>query len=223
MKTIATLSIAAAAFAGAIAAPASAAVTYNANLAAPGVYYGSGNSNGAFTINTVDGVELGLRGHVYQQNPGTPVGNVYSFNLGETISFDWSFNPGADGSQLNLNSVSNWMLITNVGTGANFLSPPDFFLWGNDTDPGAPGGYQNSWRLEFGFLGLGYDKNANATYTVDWAFSSAETGAINNRIVLVQGAGAGAVPEPASWAMLIAGFAVVGSAMRRRAAKVSFA
>jgi PEP-CTERM motif len=33
----------------------------------------------------------------------------------------------------------------------------------------------------------------------------------------------GAVPEPASWALMITGFGLVGSAMRRRAAKVSFA
>lgn len=32
-----------------------------------------------------------------------------------------------------------------------------------------------------------------------------------------------AVPEPGTWAMLIAGFAAVGTAMRRRPAKVSFA
>ena len=33
----------------------------------------------------------------------------------------------------------------------------------------------------------------------------------------------GAVPEPATWAMMIAGFGLVGASMRRRAAKVSFA
>jgi len=32
-----------------------------------------------------------------------------------------------------------------------------------------------------------------------------------------------AVPEPASWAMMIAGFGLVGSAMRRRTSRVSFA
>jgi hypothetical protein len=32
-----------------------------------------------------------------------------------------------------------------------------------------------------------------------------------------------AVPEPASWALMIAGFGLVGSAMRRRATKVSYA
>ena len=33
----------------------------------------------------------------------------------------------------------------------------------------------------------------------------------------------GAVPEPASWAMMIAGFALAGGSMRRRSMRVSFA
>jgi hypothetical protein len=34
---------------------------------------------------------------------------------------------------------------------------------------------------------------------------------------------AGAVPEPATWAMMIGGFGLVGGALRRRARAVSFA
>ena len=36
-------------------------------------------------------------------------------------------------------------------------------------------------------------------------------------------AGRGAVPEPASWAMMIGGFALAGAAMRRRSTKLAFA
>jgi hypothetical protein len=36
-------------------------------------------------------------------------------------------------------------------------------------------------------------------------------------------AGAGAVPEPATWAMMIGGFAFAGAAMRRRTTKAAFA
>jgi hypothetical protein len=39
--------------------------------------------------------------------------------------------------------------------------------------------------------------------------------------VVVVGNGADVVPEPASWAMLIAGFGLVGAAMRRRAAGIA--
>jgi hypothetical protein len=35
--------------------------------------------------------------------------------------------------------------------------------------------------------------------------------------------GAGAIPEPATWAMMIGGLGLVGASLRRRAAKVSFA
>lgn len=35
--------------------------------------------------------------------------------------------------------------------------------------------------------------------------------------------GSGAVPEPASWAMFIGGFGLIGAAMRRRAVKVGYA
>ncbi len=39
----------------------------------------------------------------------------------------------------------------------------------------------------------------------------------------INGAVAGAVPEPATWAMMIGGLGLVGASMRRRSAKVSFA
>ena len=42
-------------------------------------------------------------------------------------------------------------------------------------------------------------------------------------IVKLARAGAGAVPEPATWAMMIGGFALAGSAMRRRNVAVRFA
>lgn len=41
--------------------------------------------------------------------------------------------------------------------------------------------------------------------------------------VAATAAAVGAVPEPATWAMLIGGFGLIGGAMRRRTAKVSFA
>jgi len=50
---------------------------------------------------------------------------------------------------------------------------------------------------------------ANNPRTNEWAFD----------ILNVDGASQGAVPEPASWAMLIAGFCLTGAAMRRRSAR----
>jgi hypothetical protein len=41
--------------------------------------------------------------------------------------------------------------------------------------------------------------------------------------IIFEGAGAGVVPEPATWAMMIMGFGLVGTVMRRRKTAVSFA
>lgn len=43
------------------------------------------------------------------------------------------------------------------------------------------------------------------------------SGEIRGQLPAMAGVGAGAVPEPASWALMLTGFAMVGGAMRRRA------
>lgn len=66
--------------------------------------------------------------------------------------------------------------------------------------------------------GSGTDPNANARFLFDFGPTPV------NRIVFTSGSNsfefdniaAGAVPEPASWALLVAGFGIVGWAMRRR-------
>lgn len=201
---------------------AQAAITYNADLAAPGVYFGAGNPNGSFTINTVDGVEMGLRAKEFMGPSPTPVANEYTIDLGKVISFDWSFNPGADGSPIALGGLTSLMSITNVATGGSFSFNP-FFVADNATNAGAPGGFQNSWRLSFGFLNgsinpaldIDYDKNVDSTYKIDWTISGGAVGSMANSIVINQGAGA-AVPEPGAWALMILGFGGVGAVLRRR-------
>lgn len=198
------------------AGAAQAATQFDADLAPPGVYFGTGNANGHFTIETVDGVELGLRGRAYQENTQTPAGNLYTVELGKQISFDWSFNPGADGTPVALDGLSSLLTITNIGTGGTFafdaLLVPD-----NETDPGAPGGEQNSWRLSFAFLApsIDYDMNVDSSYRIDWTVGGDAFDRISNTIYVNQGAGA-AIPEPATWALMIAGFGLSGAALRRR-------
>lgn len=195
---------------------AQAAVTFNDNLSAPGVYYGTGNVNGSFTINNTPGFEMALRGKVFQGPSPTPVGNVYNFALGDLISFDWSFKPKAGDGGLPLDGLSTLLTIKNLGTGGSFSFNP-FLVPDNATNPNAPGGFQNSWRLSFGFLngagGIGYDPIANSTYDVSWRLAGQRSPA--NSIILNQGTGVSAVPEPATWAMMMMGFALIGFAMRR--------
>lgn len=58
--------------------------------------------------------------------------------------------------------------------------------------------------------------NAHAQATVDPVFTILGDYARSYRVMGVPGGATGAVPEPASWALMIAGFAAVGSMMRRR-------
>ena len=69
---------------------------------------------------------------------------------------------------------------------------------------------------------VGFTNSAGGIYSVQFGPSSAsgDAFAIDD---LRSIAGTGAVPEPASWAMFIVGFGVVGHSLRRRSAKVSFA
>ena len=56
----------------------------------------------------------------------------------------------------------------------------------------------------------------NLAFTFDPAISAA-------RQFRVEGVSMGAVPEPATWAMMVVGLGLVGGAMRRRVSKVQFA
>lgn len=60
--------------------------------------------------------------------------------------------------------------------------------------------------------GLTYSLNAG-TIEINWNGTSAPN---DFRAVFDVGAGAGAVPEPATWALMIGGFGLVAGAMRRR-------
>ena len=68
---------------------------------------------------------------------------------------------------------------------------------------------------------------AGTTYiAVATAFNNANSGAYTLTITGpgdVIAPGAGAVPEPASWALMIAGFGLLGGTMRARRARVAFA
>jgi len=214
-----------------LAGAAQAATVYNADLAGPGFYSGTGIDNGHFAVNTVDGIELGLRARQGPPNPLQAVApvaaNLYQVVLGENISIDFSFNPGADGTPVSLAGLTSTLTITNLGTGGIASFNP-LFLPDNDTDPGAPGGFQNSERLSFGFLNgapafnvgnINYNNLVNSSYRVDFSVSGADFATISNTIFVNQGSGA--VPEPATWGLMIGGFGLAGAMLRRRRAVVA--
>jgi hypothetical protein len=194
-------------------------LAFNQNLAAPGVYYGAGNPNGDFVVDTEGGVEVALRAHVYQAVPIASVGDVYSFATAATnastnsLSFDWSINPDVGAAE-----VAGWSALITVHDFANntTVSFPGVFPDTNlHLDQGPAGGYQNSERLFF--IDPSYDATQNNTFSVNLTLtnvSSVQGGTISVNEVIQQGSGA--VPEPASWALMILGFGGAGAMLRRR-------
>ena len=191
-------------------------VTYNANPATP-FTYGSGNdytpANAAVLTNGT--LELASRFHVNREvaSPSDSAG-VYSFALGTSkINFDFSAVNYSDAEGVSI-------LLTNLKTGDtayfNNLLIPD----GNGSNPG----YQGSQQLGFGFLNgdyptlfgdLNFDANVNNTYRFDLTASG------NTLTTFAKvGTGFAAVPEPATWALMILGFGFAGATMRRQQKQV---
>lgn len=81
-------------------------------------------------------------------------------------------------------------------------------------------GYSDDFNgLNGGFSGLGLLTGVNY-FAVSSGFDNTDFGAFTLTITgpgnVIGGSTTGAVPEPASWALLIAGFGLTGAAMRRR-------
>ena len=115
-----------------------------------------------------------------------------------------------------ITTLSNIMVQLN-GMGANLLSGNYVYT------PAAnqPYAFNPSGVLQFGGFVVGsYDtftttfaSNAGSSYTLSYNLSS---GGNTNGLRVTTAAVAGAVPEPATWALMILGMGAVGFAMRRR-------
>lgn len=171
-------------------------------------YYGTGNDYApanTLVLSTDAGDELYLRAHKTFEVAPESDGNIYRFALGTTpISFDWGFDTLATG-------VSARITLTNLAGGSFSY---DALFAGNDNEL-AGGSTQNSFRLNW--APIGFDGNVDGTYRVRLAVSGLDGGTKATSIRVQVGDGlAGAIPEPASWALMIAGFGGVGAMMRRR-------
>jgi PEP-CTERM motif len=199
-----------------IATGANAGQLNNQNLAAPGVYYGTGNVNGNFSTDTADGVELGLRATISGvANPVVEMGNTYHFTNLQQISLDYSANPDVGSKVVSLAGATSLITVKDLKTGVTASFDPSK-VSDNDHNAAAPGGYQNSEKLSFSFLlGSDFGKFANDTYLVTDSLKLADDGGtllVTNRDIV----GTGAVPEPATWAMMLVGFGGLGVAMRTK-------
>ena len=114
------------------AGSASALVMFDQNVT-PDVIFGTGNANGSFTVDTANGIELGLRAKLRYDAAGLPQ-NVFNSNGNGTYSFDSGVAP----TQSFPTAIWNfeWTVNTNLGNTGLILGDLTYLL-SLDTDPGA--------------------------------------------------------------------------------------
>ena len=137
-SSLKAISIAAAALVSLLSVPASAApLLYDQNVT-PDVIFGSGNSNGNFTVDQNSGIELGLRakipfnGIVHSNGNGT-----YSYSLAEANpkwNFDWTVNTDHAGTTSQKISDLTYVLGIDFDPGIG----TDFFAFDPITLAGGP-------------------------------------------------------------------------------------
>jgi hypothetical protein len=154
--------------------------------------------------------------------PGRLISTPINFTAGRelTLSFDLS------GNQRNLNSFDTFEFTANFGQATDILGFAS--LGGFDPGQVTPGDffgltslalYSESIAGSRGFLtyGLTWTPQNSGTMTLEFATLSGDNvGPVLDNVLVTQ-----AVPEPATWAMMIGGFGLIGGAMRRRASRAT--
>lgn len=118
--------------------PAQAVTQFDQNVT-PDVIFGSGNTNGSFTTDRANGVELALRGKLRHNAGGAPENTynsngdgTYTFQAGVAPtqsfptaewSFEWSINSNYDGNGVDLDGLTYVMGIdSDPGAGTSFAT-----------------------------------------------------------------------------------------------------
>lgn len=240
-----TAVVVAAAVAGLLmAGEAKASVAYDASLAAPGTYFGTGNAGTTnWTTDTEGNVEVGLNAILRYVGPITPtptnsatyyvpLGGSPPGHTGSFWGFDFSFNGLATGSgtAVTLNEITTKLTMTDVAnhtTGSFDVSLiPDNDKYGPHGKDSASDstatqyGFQNSETLSFGSVAtaLGdplFNPNQNDTYHFTFSIMEGDTLLASVSDTVIAGTG---VPEPATLSVLALGCVGLLGVRRRRAA-----
>jgi PEP-CTERM motif len=186
------------------------------------------NSTGAGFVDVVNSGDFGIicAGKCVDLDGSPGPGSLesissFAFNAGDKIrlSFDIGGSQRSGASDSYLAGFTFLSAINMVDYGFNFFGsdtivfPGSTFTTGVSTSTGINGGDPFATRSIFFTAG-----NAGSL-RFNFSSSSADNiGPLLDNVSL----DISAVPEPASWAMMIAGFSLVGAGMRRRATKVRF-
>ena len=186
-------------------------IAYDANLVPPGWYNGTGPVNGGFTVDTENGVELGLRAKerqsatvidsltdLYLVQPGAEPG------VPNRAWWNWDFSLNLESSGLNLADVTLALTVTDLTNPAsgNITNLLTFF---GDNSLNGTIGAQNSENPIFGSFPLAgsYNEFSPDTYEFDVTLTQNSNSAVlATDTILVQVA-----PEPGSIAFIASGLA----------------
>ena len=214
----------------------------NTALAAPGVYFGSGNANSNFTVDSQGNLEIGLSAIERFVGPIVPVGNIYTVPLGPTSvptktganwGFDFSVNLNALGTgTAHLSDITTSLTLVDVAKGTTGSFDPLALIPDNSQfgpggkqdcnvscDPTTNYAFQNSEALSFFgiaflFNDLGFDMNLDDTYFLTLQVFDADHTQLGSDTIQINAGNGASVPEPLTLSLFGAG--LCGAAVLRR-------
>ena len=248
MKSLTKLA-GAAALAATLGASASFAITtFDGNVTSNAIF-GSGNGNGSWTIETANGVEVGLRSKVrfaglYNSNGDGSYNHEAGISSGSAAKWNFEFSINVDPSSTSGLTLSDFHVNLSIDTdpteGQNWVTFNPFAAWYDnsfgDSSTGQGAGVEAAdfagqtsllgiWSLaqnsqNIGWTGLGFDVHADATY--DFKLSATQvTGApgAETQMRVIVGKGGAAVPDGGA-TFALAGLTLLGlCGLRRRLRK----
>lgn len=213
-------------------------IVYNTGLATPpGIYFGTGNANAGFTVDTNNDVEIGLSAVDRFGGTITPTGNVYNVPIGASphggaawgVTFSLNLQEGGGG--LILGGVDAVLSLTDAATGYSQTIPGFLALVADNTCYSGGGvdasctnatdfGVQNSepGSLMTALGDTNFSDLAPDTYTVTVAVYGCGTAACETNLLATDTIQLDVVPEPGTMPLLAGALVVLGSlrAVRRR-------